>query len=193
MKELQRRLFFFHLESFRATLFLFFSLFCWTKCREVLLNNTYFKGNKKDRTVENTYDSETDIKGSLTRDFRLQVFFMSHFSRGPWVSLWGHFEFLPKLAEIFATLCKDWINRLPVSEVIIFTTMLYPVALVFWDVSPHILQILTHTHIDLLGERWLWWFSYHTHLYTHIRGVFSASHTTHPPPLQGFTVQTWIP
>ncbi len=46
---------FFPLKAF-VQLFLFFSLFCWTKCGEVL-NNTYFKA--KDRTVENTYDSET--------------------------------------------------------------------------------------------------------------------------------------
>jgi hypothetical protein len=34
-----------------------------------------------------------EAKGSLTRDFRLQVFFMNQCTRGPQVSRWGRFEF----------------------------------------------------------------------------------------------------
>jgi hypothetical protein len=33
------------------------------------------------------------VKGSLTRDFRLQVFFMNQCPPGPQVFHWGHFEF----------------------------------------------------------------------------------------------------
>jgi hypothetical protein len=40
--------------------------------------------------------------GSLTRDFRLQVFFMNHCPPGPQVLYWGHFEFFRKFTEIFA-------------------------------------------------------------------------------------------
>ncbi len=38
---------------------------------------------------------------SLTRDFRLQVFFMNQCPPGPQVFHWGHFEFFWKFAEIF--------------------------------------------------------------------------------------------
>ncbi len=34
------------------------------------------------------------LKGSLTRDFRFQAFFMNQFPSGPLVSYWGHFKFL---------------------------------------------------------------------------------------------------
>jgi hypothetical protein len=43
-----------------------------------------------------------DLKGSLTRDFRLQVFFINHGPPGPQVFHWGRFEFFRKFAEIFA-------------------------------------------------------------------------------------------
>ncbi len=43
-----------------------------------------------------------DFKGSLTRDFCLQVFFIHKFSPIPSVLHWGHFKFLRKFAEIFA-------------------------------------------------------------------------------------------
>jgi hypothetical protein len=42
------------------------------------------------------------LKGSLTRDFRLQVFFMNQCPPGPQVFHWGRFEFFRKFAEIFA-------------------------------------------------------------------------------------------
>jgi hypothetical protein len=42
------------------------------------------------------------FKGSLTRDFRLQVFFMNQCPPGPQVFHWGRFEFFRKFAEIFA-------------------------------------------------------------------------------------------
>ncbi len=139
--------------------------------------HTYFQA--KDRPVENTFDSETGIKGSLTRNFRPRVFFMNHisrgpwiiwspwsldhlitwsldhlipmnhFSNGPWVSHWGHFECLPKLAEIFATLCKDWINRLPVSEVIILqlcNTFLHWYPEIFPLISYRFSHTLTSTY-----------------------------------------------
>jgi hypothetical protein len=43
-----------------------------------------------------------NFKGSLTRDFRLQVFFMNQCPPGPQVFHWSHFEFFRKFAEIFA-------------------------------------------------------------------------------------------
>jgi hypothetical protein len=41
-----------------------------------------------------------ELKGSLTRDFRLLVFFMDQFPQCPQVSHWGRFKFLQKFAEI---------------------------------------------------------------------------------------------
>ncbi len=54
-------------------------------------------GNKSagDRT-------SVQLKGSLTRDFRLQVFFMNQRPPGPQVFHRGRFEFFRKFAEIFA-------------------------------------------------------------------------------------------
>jgi hypothetical protein len=43
-----------------------------------------------------------EVKGSLTRDFRLQVFVMNQCPPGPQVFHWGRFEFFQKFAEIFA-------------------------------------------------------------------------------------------
>ncbi len=37
------------------------------------------------------------VKGSLTRDFRLQVFFMNQCPRGPQVFQWGRFKFFLKI------------------------------------------------------------------------------------------------
>jgi hypothetical protein len=54
--------------------------------------------------------SSRGVKGSLTRDFRLQVFFMNQCPPGPRVFSWGRFDFFRKFAEIFA---KEWL--LPVS------------------------------------------------------------------------------
>jgi hypothetical protein len=42
------------------------------------------------------------FKGSLTRDFRLQVFFMNQCPPGPQVFHWGRFEFFQKFGEILA-------------------------------------------------------------------------------------------
>ncbi len=42
------------------------------------------------------------FKGSLTRDFRLQVFFRNQCPLGPQVFHWGRFEFFRKFAKIFA-------------------------------------------------------------------------------------------
>jgi hypothetical protein len=42
------------------------------------------------------------FEGSLTRDFRLQVFFMNQCPPGPQVFHWGRYEFFQKFAEIFA-------------------------------------------------------------------------------------------
>jgi hypothetical protein len=46
------------------------------------------------------------LKGSLSRDFRFEFFFMNQLPPGPWVSHCDHCEFLLKFAEIFATLCE---------------------------------------------------------------------------------------
>ncbi len=51
------------------------------------------------------------VKGSLTWDFRLQVFFMNQCPPGPQVFYWGRFEFFRKFADI-----REWI-LLPVSTV----------------------------------------------------------------------------
>ncbi len=45
---------------------------------------------------------DVSFKGSLTRDFRLQVSFMNQCPPGPQVFRWGRFEFFRKFAEIFA-------------------------------------------------------------------------------------------
>jgi hypothetical protein len=59
------------------------------------------------RSVCNTAVARESIlklsfKGSLTRDFRLQVFFMNKCPPGPHVFHWSLFEFFRKFAEIFA-------------------------------------------------------------------------------------------
>jgi hypothetical protein len=53
-------------------------------------------------------------KGSLTRDFRLQVFFMNQCPPGPQVFHWSHFEFFRKFAEIFANYCLSPVSTTPV-------------------------------------------------------------------------------
>ncbi len=45
---------------------------------------------------------QTPLKGSLTREFRLQVFFMNQCPPGPQVFHWGRLEFFWKFAEICA-------------------------------------------------------------------------------------------
>jgi hypothetical protein len=42
------------------------------------------------------------FKGTVPRDFWLQVFLMNQFPPSPWISHWGHFEFVLKCVEIFA-------------------------------------------------------------------------------------------
>ncbi len=53
---------------------------------------------KNDKSVSLSYP----FKGSLTRDFRLKVFFMNQCPPGPQVFHWGRFEFFRKFSEIFA-------------------------------------------------------------------------------------------
>ncbi len=53
------------------------------------------------------------FKGSLTRDFRLQVFFMNQFPPGPQVFHWGCFEFFRKFAEIFPHVCLSPVSMTP--------------------------------------------------------------------------------
>jgi hypothetical protein len=48
---------------------------------------------------------------SLTRDFRLQLFFMNRFPSVPYVPRWGHFEFLQKIAELLATSFLSSVSR----------------------------------------------------------------------------------
>jgi hypothetical protein len=43
-----------------------------------------------------------EVKGSLTRDFRSQFFFINQCPPGPQVFQWGRFVFFRKFAEIFA-------------------------------------------------------------------------------------------
>jgi hypothetical protein len=62
------------------------------------------KASSRHIVLFNIYSSGL-LKGSLTRDFWLQVFSRISFLSGPWVSYWGHFEFLRKFVEIFATSC----------------------------------------------------------------------------------------
>ncbi len=49
---------------------------------------------------------DVSFNGSLTRDFRLQAFFMAQFSHGPWVSQLGPLQIFTKFAEIFES--KGW-------------------------------------------------------------------------------------
>ncbi len=56
------------------------------------------------------------LKGSLTRDFRLQVFFINQCPPGLWVSHWDHFEFVRKFAEIFANKCLSAVSTTPAKK-----------------------------------------------------------------------------
>ncbi len=56
------------------------------------------------------------FKGSLTRDFRLQVFFRNQCPPGFWVSHWDHFEFFRKFAEIFANECSSAVSTTPAKK-----------------------------------------------------------------------------
>ncbi len=46
---------------------------------------------------------QVGFKGTVPRNFRLQVFFMNQRPPSPWVSQKGRFKFFLKFAEIFAT------------------------------------------------------------------------------------------
>ncbi len=56
---------------------------------------------------------EGSVKGSLTRDFQLQVFFMNQCPLGPWVLPWGRFEFFRKFAKIFLNKCLSPVSTTP--------------------------------------------------------------------------------
>ena len=53
------------------------------------------------------------LKGSLKRDFRLQVIFMNQCPPGPQVFHWGHFEFFQKFTEIFANEYLSPVSLIP--------------------------------------------------------------------------------
>ncbi len=53
------------------------------------------------------------FKGSLTRDFWLQVFFMNQCPPGPQVHHWGRFAFFLKFAEIIANKCFSPVSTTP--------------------------------------------------------------------------------
>ncbi len=48
------------------------------------------------------------IKGTVSRDFLLLVFFMNQFPPSPWVYHYGRFKFFRKFAEIFAA--QGWLT-----------------------------------------------------------------------------------
>ncbi len=56
----------------------------------------------------------SDFLLTLTRDFRLQVFFVNQCPPGPQVFHWSHFEFFRKFAEIFANYCLSPVSTTPV-------------------------------------------------------------------------------
>ncbi len=54
-----------------------------------------------------------NLKG-VWHEISTSCFFTNQFPPGPWVSSWGHFEFLQKFAEIFANLCLSQVSLTPV-------------------------------------------------------------------------------
>ncbi len=58
------------------------------------------------------------VKGSLTREFRLQVFFMNQFPSGPQVFRWGRFEFFRKICGDI----REWILTLTINCLAVSTT-----------------------------------------------------------------------
>jgi len=60
-------------------------------------------------------NKKNSFKGSLTRDFRLQVFFMNQCPPGPQVFHWSLFEFFRKLAEIFVIHRRGVVDKKPKS------------------------------------------------------------------------------
>ena len=65
-----------------------------------------------------------NFKGSLTRDFRLQVFFMNPCPPGPQVFHWGHFDFFQKFAEIFANEYLSQVSTTPAINCSVVSTRL---------------------------------------------------------------------
>ncbi len=62
------------------------------------------------------------LKGSLTRDFRLQVSFMNQWPPGPQVFHWGRFEFFQKFAEIFANEYLSPVSLTPAINCLVVST-----------------------------------------------------------------------
>ncbi len=63
------------------------------------------------------YDSQAyTIKGTVSRDFRLLVFFMNQFPPSIWVYQYGLFEFFRKFAEIFAAQGAPPVSTTPVAN-----------------------------------------------------------------------------
>jgi hypothetical protein len=56
------------------------------------------------------------FKGTVSRDFRLLVFFMNQFPPSPWVYHWVRFEFFRKFAEIFAAQGLPPVSTTPVAN-----------------------------------------------------------------------------
>ncbi len=56
------------------------------------------------------------IKGTVSRDFRLLVFFINQFPPSPWVYHYGRFEIFRKFAEIFAAQDLPPVSLTPVAN-----------------------------------------------------------------------------
>ncbi len=86
-----------------------------------------------------------NFKGSLTRDFWLQTFFMNQFPSGPYVSHWGYFKFLLKFAEIFESKGVGWKKTLR-QEVLSYLLRC------FWVAVQHSYNdFLHHVHFQLMS------------------------------------------
>ena len=62
------------------------------------------------------YSSVVSIKGTVSRDFSLLVFFINQFPPSIWVYHYGHFEFFRKFAEIFASQGAPPVSTTPVAN-----------------------------------------------------------------------------
>ncbi len=58
---------------------------------------------------------QTLIKGTVSQDFMLQVFFMNHLPPSPWKWHEGYFDFIRKFAEIFASQGVPPVSLTPVA------------------------------------------------------------------------------
>ncbi len=56
------------------------------------------------------------VKGSLTRDFQLQNFFINQCPPGLWVSQWDRFEFFRKFAELIANEYLSAVSTTPAKK-----------------------------------------------------------------------------